>query len=68
MSKKNSVLKKLEMHHSQITNMKINWIYETIISTDNIGMIEYWSNKDNYDLPDKYIKFSLKVETDLYNL
>ena len=56
------------MHHSQITNMKINWIYETIISTDNIGMIEYWSNKDNYDLPDKYIKFSLKVETDLYNL
>ena len=66
--KKNSVLKKLEMHHSQITNMKINWIYETIISTDNIGMIEYWSNKDNYDLPDKYIKFSLKVETDLYNL
>ena len=66
--KKNSVLKKLEMHHSQLTNMKINWIYETIISTDNIGMIEYWSNKDNYDLPDKYIKFSLKVETDLYNL
>ena len=66
--KKNSIIKKLEMHHSQITNMKINWIYETIISTDNIGMIEYWSNKDNYDLPDKYIKFSLKVETDLYNL
>ena len=66
--KKNSIIKKLEMHHSQITNMKINWIYETIISTDNIGMIEYWSNKENYDLPDKYIKFSLKIETDLYNL
>ena len=66
--KNNSIIKKLEMHHSQITNMKINWIYETVISTDNIGMIEYWSNKDNYDLPDKNIKFSLKIETDLYNL
>ena len=66
--KNNSIIKKLEMHHSQITNMKINWIYETIISTDNIGMIEYWSNKDNYDLPEKNIKFTLKIETDLYNL
>ena len=65
--KKNNILKKVEIHHFQITNMKINWIYDIIISTDNNGMIEYWSN-ETFDLPEKYIKFTLKVETDLYNL
>lgn len=39
---KGEILKRVKIHQNPITSIKYNEPYDTVISTDNIGMIEYW--------------------------
>ena len=63
---KGEVLKTIKIHNFQITAMKFNEVYNTLITIDNSGMIEY-SDVDTWEQPNN-VKFAYKAETDLYTL
>jgi peptidylprolyl isomerase domain and WD repeat-containing protein 1 len=65
--KSENVCPPLKIHNSPITAMKCNSAYNTMISTDKQGLIEYWDTT-KYTMPSKIVKFSCKSETDLYYL
>ena len=45
---------------------KFNQIYEIVVTTDKIGMIEYWTGpRHEYEFP-KNVLFESKMDTDLY--
>ncbi|KAK2707823.1 hypothetical protein QYM36_015492 [Artemia franciscana] len=62
-------LKVLEkLHMKPVTAMKYNSKYEFVISFDQQGLIEYWTGtKGDFDFP-KAVKFSSKLDTDLFTL
>ncbi|XP_044020804.1 peptidylprolyl isomerase domain and WD repeat-containing protein 1 isoform X1 [Aphidius gifuensis] len=54
------------LHTKPVTVMKFNPIYETCISIDKAGIIEYWTTpKHEYKFP-KIVKFESKLDTDLF--
>jgi len=42
---KGEILKTVKIHGNPITSIKYNEDYDSVISTDNSGMIEYWDPK-----------------------
>lgn len=68
-TEKEKMIKKITIHSSCVTSIKYNIKYNTVISVDNSGMIEYW-NPVTYEQPfDKpEFKFKFKIETDLYEI
>jgi hypothetical protein len=45
---------------------QFNARFNTVISSDVSGMMEYWEPEEPFDLP-KSINFEYKAETDLYD-
>jgi peptidylprolyl isomerase domain and WD repeat-containing protein 1 len=45
--------------------MKSNESFETVVSVDAKGIVEYWSTND-FAFPASTVKFAFKTDTDLY--
>jgi len=55
-----------DVHFKPVTLMEYCPTHNIVISTDEGGMLEYWSgSRNDYKFP-KNVKFESKVETDLY--
>jgi len=59
-------LHSITQHTKPITCISFNPVYETAISCDRAGMLEYWSGQMNdYKFPSN-LKFEFKTDTDLF--
>ncbi|XP_024539754.1 peptidyl-prolyl cis-trans isomerase CYP71 isoform X2 [Selaginella moellendorffii] len=56
-----------EVHGSPVKLMKFIPAFDTVVSIDDKGMIEYWLTK-TMEFPYKVVNFKYKTETDLYTL
>ncbi|XP_076800804.1 peptidylprolyl isomerase domain and WD repeat-containing protein 1-like [Clavelina lepadiformis] len=57
------------LHGAEITCIKFNQVFKVAISSDKLGMLEYWTGQDkNYKFPEDTVKFKYKTDTDLYEL
>ncbi len=56
----------ISLHKASVVQMKFNEIYDTCLSIDARGMVEYWSPAEQFGLP-RAITFQFKTETDLYH-
>ncbi|KAI8063215.1 peptidyl-prolyl cis-trans isomerase cyp15 [Gongronella butleri] len=54
-----------KMHASPVHIIQYNSRFNCVISVDALGMIEYWSPEDPFDLPTS-VDFEMKSQTDLY--
>lgn len=55
-----------KLHYHPIHLIKFNPVYDIVVTTDKLGMIEYWSGpRNDYEFP-KNVKFDSKLDTDLY--
>ncbi|PZC72691.1 peptidylprolyl isomerase domain and WD repeat-containing protein 1 [Helicoverpa armigera] len=55
------------LHQATVTTIKYNPVYETAVSVDKAGIIEYWTGpKHEYKFP-KTVNFGSKLDTDLYD-
>ncbi|CAN8098976.1 unnamed protein product [Discula destructiva] len=52
------------LHRSPVTLMAFNVAYDCVVSTDQGGMVEYWSPGNNYEKPDNV--FQYKSSTNLF--
>jgi peptidylprolyl isomerase domain and WD repeat-containing protein 1 len=64
----NTPLQVLDKLHSQpVVLIKFNSAFETVISIDKIGMVEYWQGvKNDFKFPSKIVSFESKLDTGLY--
>ncbi|XP_018803983.1 PREDICTED: peptidylprolyl isomerase domain and WD repeat-containing protein 1 [Bactrocera latifrons] len=62
------VLKILEkLHSAPVVAMCYNLPFETVISVDKNGILEYWQNsKHDYKFPQKLVAFDSKLDTSLF--
>lgn len=61
-------IKTLDLHFSPVRCMALNAQSNTVVSLDSRGVIEYWDTQ-TLELPSSsVIKFSMKTDTDLYDL
>eukprot|EP01138_Halocafeteria_seosinensis_P001278 gb/GECG01001311.1/.p1 GENE.gb/GECG01001311.1/~~gb/GECG01001311.1/.p1 ORF type:complete len:737 (+),score=111.85 gb/GECG01001311.1/:1-2211(+) len=66
--KGNEPISVVTLHSASVLCMSYNQKYNTVISTDARGTIEYWKS-DTFEPPGKDItRFSLKMDTSLYAL
>ncbi|XP_013778129.1 peptidylprolyl isomerase domain and WD repeat-containing protein 1-like [Limulus polyphemus] len=65
----NTPLHTLErIHTAPLVLMKYNPVFETVVSVDRNGVLEYWTGpKYDFKFP-KVVKFTSKLDTDLYEL
>ncbi|KAJ7562782.1 hypothetical protein O6H91_03G084400 [Diphasiastrum complanatum] len=56
-----------KIHTNAVKLMKYNSVYNTLVSADDKGLIEYWSPETLLFQSEK-LKFKFKTETDLYSL
>lgn len=63
----NTPLHKIEkLHYHPVHLIKFNPVYEIVISSDKIGMMEYWTGpRQDYQFP-KNVTFESKMDSDLY--
>lgn len=55
------------LHQRTVATIKYNPVFETAVSVDKAGIIEYWTGpKHEYHFP-KIVKFESKLDTDLYD-
>lgn len=55
-----------KLHRKPVTIVKYNPVFDTTISVDKSGILEYWTGpKMNYGFP-KCARFDSKLDTDLY--
>mmetsp|Transcript_28061 Transcript_28061/g.50262 ORF Transcript_28061/g.50262 Transcript_28061/m.50262 type:complete len:585 (+) Transcript_28061:112-1866(+) len=59
-------LRVVDLHPAPVTQIKFNAAFSSVISTDERGLIEYWSTED--DSRPSGLSFSMKTTTDLYVL
>lgn len=59
-------IKVLKIHNKPVHLIQYNSVFDTVVSVDQIGVIEYWS-PSTFSLPQKNLKFKYKAETDLYH-
>ncbi|XP_055376555.1 peptidylprolyl isomerase domain and WD repeat-containing protein 1 [Condylostylus longicornis] len=64
----NVAIKILDTFHKHpLSVMKYNNTFETVISIDSAGILEYWMNpKHDYKFPLKIVHFESKLDTSLY--
>lgn len=56
-----------KLHSKPVCSMKYNVRFETVVSVDCAGMLEYWTGpKNDYKFPSKIVSFDSKLDTDLY--
>jgi len=53
------------IHKTPVRVLKYNEPFNTVISCDNTGVIEYW-DPTTFGMPNDVVEFRLKSETDLY--
>ncbi|XP_066601838.1 peptidylprolyl isomerase domain and WD repeat-containing protein 1 isoform X2 [Prorops nasuta] len=54
------------LHTKPVVIMKYNTMFDTCISVDKAGILEYWTGpKTEFKFP-KYVKFESKLDTDLF--
>ncbi|XP_028808292.1 peptidyl-prolyl cis-trans isomerase CYP71 [Neltuma alba] len=56
-----------EVHLSPIKVMKFNPLYDSVISADTKGLIEYW-NPTTLQFPEDEVNFKLKSDTNLFDI
>ncbi|KAI4386111.1 hypothetical protein MLD38_004072 [Melastoma candidum] len=56
-----------EMHLSPVKIMRYNHMFDTVISSDSKGIIEYW-NPGTFAFPEDEVKFKLKSDTNLFEI
>lgn len=56
-----------EMHLGPVKVMKYNHVFDTVISADTKGMIEYWS-PGNFEFPKDKVNFRMKSDTNLFEV
>ena len=57
------------LHSSEVTCISYNPVFKVAVSTDRIGMVEYWNGQEkHYAFPKSVVKFKFKTDTDLYTL
>jgi peptidylprolyl isomerase domain and WD repeat-containing protein 1 len=55
----------IRIHSAPVRLMKSNESFETVVSVDAKGIVEYWSTND-FAFPASTVKFAFKTDTDLY--
>lgn len=56
------------LHRSPIAVLKYNPVFDTVVSVDKHGIVEYWTGqKGDYCFP-KQVQFQSKLDTDLFEL
>ncbi|KJE96934.1 cyclophilin [Capsaspora owczarzaki ATCC 30864] len=62
-------LKTVSMHVKPVVAMALNVKFDTVISVDTAGLVEYWRAADNSDhtFPSDRVHFSSKLDTDLFD-
>lgn len=56
-----------KLHSKPVSVISYNVSFETIISVDKAGILEYWQgHKHNYSFPEKIVQFESKLDTSLY--
>lgn len=53
------------MHSKPVHIIEFNWRFNTVVSVDGLGMVEYWSPEEPFSLPTN-LDFEMKSQTDLY--
>lgn len=53
------------MHSKPVHLIEFNARFNTVVSVDTLGMVEYWSPEEPFELPD-HLGFEMKSQTDLY--
>ncbi|KAB5541673.1 hypothetical protein DKX38_014647 [Salix brachista] len=56
-----------EIHFEPVRVMKYNPVFDTVISVDTKGLIEYWS-PTTLKFPESEVKFRLKSDTNLFEI
>ncbi|XP_004924238.1 peptidylprolyl isomerase domain and WD repeat-containing protein 1 isoform X1 [Bombyx mori] len=55
------------LHQTAVAVIKYNPVFETAVSVDKAGIVEYWTGpKHEYNFP-KTVRFQSKLDTDLYD-
>ncbi|KAI8148410.1 peptidyl-prolyl cis-trans isomerase cyp15 [Fennellomyces sp. T-0311] len=54
------------LHSHPVHIISFNWRFNTVVSVDTQGMVEYWEPEEPFELP-KSVDFEMKAETDLYD-
>jgi peptidylprolyl isomerase domain and WD repeat-containing protein 1 len=56
-----------KLHTKPVNAICYNSTYETVISVDKSGILEYWQgHKHNFAFPEKIVQFESKLDTSLY--
>lgn len=56
-----------KLHTKPVSVICYNPTFETVISVDKAGILEYWQgHKHNYNFPSKVVQFDSKLDTGLY--
>nr|GMD69531.1 peptidyl-prolyl cis-trans isomerase CYP71 [Ipomoea batatas] len=61
----NDPIQSREVHLAPVKVMKYNHIFDTVISADEKGIIEYWS-PTTLQFPEEVVNFKLKSDTNLF--
>jgi peptidylprolyl isomerase domain and WD repeat-containing protein 1 len=56
------------LHRSPVLTMKYNAVYDTVVSADCRGMLEYWRPLDGSQPTPPTVTWRFKTETDLYEM
>ena len=56
-----------KLHSKPVTVISFNAHFETVISVDKAGILEYWQgHRYNFKFPEKIVKYESKLDTSLY--
>lgn len=57
----------LTLHQKPVVTIRFNAVFDTVISVDRAGILEYWHGATgDYQFPEKVVKFEFKTDTDLF--
>ncbi|OQV23841.1 Peptidylprolyl isomerase domain and WD repeat-containing protein 1 [Hypsibius exemplaris] len=63
----NAPLLSLDLHQQPVVAMRYNSVYDTVVSVDRSGILEYWHGATGeYQFPEKVVDFEFKTDTDLF--
>ncbi|XP_048483524.1 peptidylprolyl isomerase domain and WD repeat-containing protein 1 [Plutella xylostella] len=56
------------LHQKTVATIRYNPVFETAVSVDKAGIVEYWTGpKHEYKFPEDIVKFDSKLDTDLFD-
>ncbi|KAI9182951.1 Peptidyl-prolyl cis-trans isomerase cyp15 [Blastocladiella emersonii ATCC 22665] len=60
------ILHTVKLHKEPVVVMKYNVLYNTVVSVDQSGMMEYWTPEEPFEAPRQHVEWEFKSDTDLY--